>query len=95
MRSAVASLRAGRQNLLLAGAVVTLAEGLVGAGRFDEALAVVQEALADTHLLASVAGKGGGHAEADEHAAGDVTFPAQVMPFALDPSPSRAGDQCI
>jgi predicted ATPase/DNA-binding winged helix-turn-helix (wHTH) protein len=49
LRSAVAGLRAGRQSLLLAGAVLTLAEGLAGAGRFDEALAVLQEALADTH----------------------------------------------
>jgi predicted ATPase/DNA-binding winged helix-turn-helix (wHTH) protein len=49
LRSAVASLRAGRQNLLLAGAVLTLAKGLAGAGRFDEALSVLQEALADTH----------------------------------------------
>jgi predicted ATPase len=49
VRSAVASLRTGRQNLLLAGAVLTLAMGLAGAGRFDEALSVPQEALADTH----------------------------------------------
>jgi hypothetical protein len=46
-------------------------------------------------LLAPVADKGGGHAEANEHAAGDVTFPAQEVTVALDPSPSRAGGQCI
>ena len=46
-------------------------------------------------LFAPVAGKGGSDTEADEHATGDVTFPAQVMPIALDPSPGRGGDQCI
>jgi predicted ATPase/DNA-binding winged helix-turn-helix (wHTH) protein len=46
MRSAVASLRADRQNLLLAGAVLTLAKGLPRAGRFDEALDILLEALA-------------------------------------------------
>jgi hypothetical protein len=46
-------------------------------------------------LLAPVAGKCGGHTEADEHSAGDVTFPAQVVTIALDPSPSRAGDQRV
>jgi hypothetical protein len=46
-------------------------------------------------LFAPVASKRGGHAESDEHATGDVTFPAQVVTIALDPSPSRAGDQRI
>lgn len=48
VRQAVARLRADRQNLLLMGAVLTLAKRLAGVGCFDEALAVVQEALADT-----------------------------------------------
>src|SRR5580693_4986317 len=46
-------------------------------------------------LFAPVAGKGGGQTETDEHTAGDVTFPAQVAPVALDPSPRRAGDHRI
>ena len=46
-------------------------------------------------LFAPVADKGGGHTEADEYATRDVTFPAQIVPIALDPSPSRGGDQCI
>ena len=48
VRSAVASLQAGGQKLLLAGAVLTLAKGLAGAGRFGEAFSVLQEALADS-----------------------------------------------
>src|ERR1700675_2511683 len=48
-----------------------------------------------TWLFAPVASKGGGHSEADEHAAGDVTLPAQVATMVLDPSPSRARDQRI
>jgi len=46
-------------------------------------------------LFAPVADKGGGHTEADEHATRNVTFPAQIVPIALDPPPRRAGDQCI
>jgi predicted ATPase len=48
VRSAVASQREGRQNLLLAGGVLTLANGLAAIGQFDEALSVVQEALANS-----------------------------------------------
>src|ERR1700676_4944089 len=52
--------------------------------------------VSDTNrLFASVASKGGGHTESDKYATGDVTFPAQVVTMALDPSPSRAGDQRI
>src|SRR5882757_6535643 len=45
--------------------------------------------------FASVASKGGGHTESDKHTTGEVTFPAQVVTIALDPSPRRAGDQRI
>ncbi len=52
--------------------------------------------VSDTNrLFAPAAGKGGGHTESDEHATGDITFPAQVVTIALHPSPSRAGDQRI
>lgn len=46
-------------------------------------------------LFAPVASKGGSHTEPDEHATSEVTFPAQVATVALDPLPSRAGDQRI
>lgn len=49
MRSVVARLRSERQNLLLAGAVLTLAKGLPKVGGFDEALSVLHDALADAH----------------------------------------------
>ena len=47
VRSAVRSLREGRQNLYLAAAVCTLAKRLAAIGQFEEALRVVGEALAD------------------------------------------------
>lgn len=49
VRSAVRSLRADRQCLLLAGAVSTLAKGLAGMGQLEEALAVLEEVLANAH----------------------------------------------
>lgn len=49
VRSAVARLRADRQNLLLAGAVATLAMGLATMGHFGEALSAVEGALAEAN----------------------------------------------
>jgi predicted ATPase len=49
LRSAVATLRADRQVLLLAGAICSLAEGLIAQGQLDEALALVDTAIADVH----------------------------------------------
>ena len=46
-RSAVRSLRADRQNLYLAAAIGTLAKGLTATGHLEEALAVVEPALAE------------------------------------------------
>lgn len=47
MRKTVAAMRADRQVLLLAAAIGTLAKGLVVAGRFDEAAAVIERAVAE------------------------------------------------
>jgi predicted ATPase/DNA-binding winged helix-turn-helix (wHTH) protein len=49
LRSAVARLRADGQKLLLAGAVLTLVKGLPRIGRFEEALALLREALAEAN----------------------------------------------
>ena len=49
VRSAVVNLRADRQHLYLAPAVGTLAKGLAATGHVQEALAVVEEAIAEAH----------------------------------------------
>ena len=47
VRSAIASLRADRQNLYVTPAVATLAKALAAAGHLEEALAAVEESLAE------------------------------------------------